>query len=69
MASARKVPVPVAGSRIWTKPSFGEIVRASAGVVGEWWKCQVRALLQHLTPGGRIGETIGEPELLVCRSS
>ena len=53
MASTRKVPVPVAGSRIWTKAWLGW---TPSGIARSLWR-------RHLAPGGRIGEAVLEAEL------
>ena len=63
MTSTRKVPVPVAGSRIWTKGSPGEMVRFSPGSSVIGGQFQAGVLLQHLAPGGGVGETVLEAEL------
>ena len=63
MTSTRKVAVPVAGSRIWTKGSSGEMVRFSPGSSVSGGSFRPGMLFQHLAPGGGVGETVGEAEL------
>ena len=61
MASTRNVPVPVAGSRIWTKGWVAkDTVRDGRG----------RGLLVgHFAPAGGIGETVLEVKLVLRNSS
>ncbi len=63
MTSTRKVAVPVAGSRIWTKGSSGRDGALFARLVGERRELQAGVLFQHLAPGGGVGEAVGEAEL------
>lgn len=53
MTSTRKVPVPVAGSRTWTKAWVG-------GTPSGW---SVRMAPGHLAPRGGIGQTILQTKL------
>jgi hypothetical protein len=63
MTSTRKVAVPVAGSRIWTKGSSGEMVRFSPGSSVSGGSFRPGCFFNHLAPGGRVGEAVGEAEL------
>ena len=65
MTSTRKVPVPVAGSRIWTKGSSGDVPAGifRPGLPLPAFSGRRGGNFCHLAPGGGVGEAVFEAEL------